>query len=196
MEIFLITVLLFLFVIAFPFLFEIRFYVNVLENFGMITLKFCGIRVYFAKLKIKGKNIVIKTARKRTAKEIEISGEKIDFAKNFFEELVDVLSLRKLCIYFNLGTPNPFWTAMLGGIASSITNFVALTLKMKKPHSDIVLVNNSNFERTCAVLSARVRFFITLSDVGLSFLRALKKTKKEEMENGNRITTKQSKNNH
>ena len=76
MEIFLILVLLFLFVIAFPFLFEVRFYVNVFENFGMVTLKFCGIRVYFAKLKIKGKNIVIKTSRKRTSKEIEISTEK------------------------------------------------------------------------------------------------------------------------
>lgn len=182
MEIFLITVLLFLFIIAFPFLFEVRFYVNVFENFGMLTLKFCGIRVYFAKLKIKGKNIVIKTARKRTAKEIEISSEKIDFAKNFFEELVDVLSLRKLCIYFNLGTPNPFLTAMIGGVTSSITNFIALKLKMKKPHSDIVLVNNCNFERICAVLSTRVRFFVTLSDVGLSFLRALRKTRKEEIE--------------
>lgn len=182
MEIFLITVLLFLFFIAFPFLFEVRFYVNVFENFGMLTLKFCGIRVYFAKLKIKGKNIVIKTARKRTAKEIEISSEKIDFAKNFFEELVDVLSLRKLCIYFNLGTPNPFLTAMIGGVTSSITNFIALKLKMKKPHSDIVLVNNCNFERTCAVLSTRVRFFVTLSDVGLSFLRAIRKTRKEEIE--------------
>ena len=176
MEIFLITVLLFLFIIAFPFLFEVRFYVNVFENFGMLTLKFCGIRVYFAKLKIKGKNIVIKTARKRTAKEIEISSE------NFFEELVDVLSLRKLCIYFNLGTPNPFLTAMIGGVTSSITNFIALKLKMKKPHSDIVLVNNCNFERTCAVLSTRVRFFVTLSDVGLSFLRAIRKTRKEEIE--------------
>lgn len=196
MEIFLIAVLLFLFVVAFPFLFEVRFYVNVLENFGMVTLKFCGIRVYFAKLKIKGKNVVIKTNKKRTNKEIEISGEKIDFAKNFLEEVIDVLSLRKFCLYLNLGTSNPFLTAMIGGIASSITNFVALKLKIEKPHSDIVLINNSNFERTCAVLSTRVRFFITLSDVGLSFLRALKKTRKEEMENGNRVTTKQGKNNH
>ncbi len=181
MEIFLILVLLFLFIIAFPFLFEVRFYVNVLENFGMLTLKFCGIRVYFAKLKMRGKSILISTKRKRSDKEIEISTEKINFAKNFFEELVDVLSLRKLCVYLNVGVQNPFITAMIGGAMSSITNIVALKLKMKKPHSDIVLLNHSNFEKTCVVFSTRIRFFITLSDVGLSFLRAAKKTKKEEI---------------
>lgn len=181
MEIFLILVLLFLFIIAFPFLFEVRFYVNVLENFGMLTLKFCGIRVYFAKLKMRGKSILISTKRKRSDKEIEISTEKINFAKNFFDELVDVLSLRKLCVYLNVGVQNPFITAMIGGAMSSITNIVALKLKMKKPHSDIVLLNHSNFEKTCVVFSTRIRFFITLSDVGLSFLRAAKKTKKEEI---------------
>lgn len=181
MEIFLILVLLFLFIIAFPFLFEVRFYVNVLENFGMLTLKFCGIRVYFAKLKMRGKSILISTKRKRSDKEIEISTEKINFAKNFFEELVDVLSLRKLCVYLNVGVQNPFITAIIGGAMSSITNIVALKLKMKKPHSDIVLLNHSNFEKTCVVFSTRIRFFITLSDVGLSFLRAAKKTKKEEI---------------
>lgn len=181
MEIFLILVLLFLFIIAFPFLFEVRFYVNVLENFGMLTLKFCGIRVYFAKLKMRGKSIFISTKRKRSDKEIEISTEKINFAKNFFDELVDVLSLRKLCVYLNVGVQNPFITAMIGGAMSSITNIVALKLKMKKPHSDIVLLNHSNFEKTCVVFSTRIRFFITLSDVGLSFLRAAKKTKKEEI---------------
>lgn len=181
MEIFLIPVLLFLFIIAFPFLFEVRFYVNVLENFGMLTLKFCGIRVYFAKLKMRGKSILISTKRKRSDKEIEISTEKINFAKNFFDELVDVLSLRKLCVYLNVGVQNPFITAMIGGAMSSITNIVALKLKMKKPHSDIVLLNHSNFEKTCVVFSTRIRFFITLSDVGLSFLRAAKKTKKEEI---------------
>ncbi|MGN1162525.1 MAG: hypothetical protein ACI4T2_01155 [Christensenellales bacterium] len=147
----------------------------------MLTLKFCGIRVYFAKLKMRGKSILISTKRKRSDKEIEISTEKINFAKNFFEELVDVLSLRKLCVYLNVGVQNPFITAMIGGAMSSITNIVALKLKMKKPHSDIVLLNHSNFEKTCVVFSTRIRFFITLSDVGLSFLRAAKKTKKEEI---------------
>ncbi len=177
-----ILMLLFLFVIAFPFLFEIRFFVNALENFGMIALKFCGIRIYFAKLKIRGRSIVIKTKRKRSYKEIELSSEKIDFAQNFFQELTEVLALRKLCLYSNIGVGNPFYTALLGGVLENVSSIIAIKLKSKKPHADIVVLNNSNFDKTSVVLSVRVRFFITLLDAGLSFLRAVKKTRKEEIE--------------
>lgn len=182
MEIFLILMLFFLFVIAFPFLFEVRLFVNVLDNFGMITFKFCGIRVYFAKLKIRGRNIVVKTKRKRSYREIELSSEKIDFAQNFFQELTEVLALRKLCVYSNVGVGNPFYSALVGGILENATNALALKLKSKRPHADFVILNNTNFEKASIVLSVRIRFFITLLDTGLGFLRAVKKTRKEEIE--------------
>ena len=70
MEILLITLLFILIILAFPFLFEIRAYVDILDNFGMVAFKIFGIRVYFARLKVENKAIVIRRKNNKTIKEI------------------------------------------------------------------------------------------------------------------------------
>ncbi len=180
METILVIMLFILFLVAFPLLFEVRVYANLLENFGMITLRVFGLRVYFAKLKIKGKTLIITTKKKRKSQDIEVSSQEIDFATNFYKQLTEVVALRKLCFYTKVGTKNPLVSAMLGGICQLAINALAITAKNSKNHSDVVVVCGTDFARNCAVISLRVRCFITLIDVGLSFIKAKKQTKKQE----------------
>lgn len=181
MKIFLISLLLFFFILAFPILVEIRIFANVLQNFGMATFRIYGLKVYFSKVRLKDKKVIIKTKRKKTEKEIELSSENIDFAKNFFKEVINVLSLRKFCIYTKIGSSNPFVSAIIGGFIGNILNALSIRLKVYKRQCDIVALFATNFYKADIVASIRTRFFITPIDLIISLVRAFKKTKKEKI---------------
>ena len=182
MEILLITLLFILIILAFPFLFEIRAYVDILDNFGMVAFKIFGIRVYFARLKVENKAIVIRRKNNKTIKEIKLSSDNIDFVKNFFKEMLEVVAVRKICVYSRVGTGNCFSGALLGGFVGALLSNVGVALKVYRRHADIVMVNSTDFYNPKACMAVRTRFFITPIDVVVGLIKAVKKTRKERLE--------------
>ena len=111
-----------LLLLLFPMLFQFRFYINILNNFGAISICLFFIPIYSFQFKLKPKSINI--FRRKKEKEVDFSFKNLNFLFLFFKNLFLLTKFFKLNYYASFSNQkNPMQTSLVCGIINLLFLF-------------------------------------------------------------------------
>lgn len=180
-SLYLIILIFFIVVLITPLGFRIKFFYDVKNNRGAISIKLWFIWIKKIKLKIKGKKIFLIEKHKNREIEIELNEPQIRFLKFFSTEVKDKVKIRSVIAHSKVGVDNP----MLSGFFSSFISNVILSffafVKNKRPSACFKLTNYTNFYGFNLIVGVYSRFSLSIFDVIYSFIMSILRTGKDRV---------------
>lgn len=129
----LIVVLILALILFFPLFLQMRFYVNILENFGAMSVTLLRIiPIYTIQFEIR-KNAINIITQKEEEKEVEFFSENTFFFLVFLRNLLQKLTLLEVSLFCLVGRKNnAMETAMLNGTLINIVHILFAIIHTKK----------------------------------------------------------------
>ncbi len=166
----------FVFVLIFPIFIEVRVSFNPLFNRGVVALFLFRFKVLYFIFSFHGKYIELQNEKETKRQELEFSSPQFAVMEEFTKQIKDKLRLKKLLLFYNIGTGDAFSSAVLCGVINQIVTGIFLRLKDKKPTASCCIYDTVSYNKTMCEIAGRVEISISLFDLAYSFLLALVKT--------------------
>ena len=160
------------FLLILPLAFEGRVSFNPEYNRGVFVIKFFKIKIMQYLFMFDGARLKLQKEDETKVIEMQFSGDKFTTIKLFILDMFDKLKLRKLLVFYNVGTGDSFSSAMLCGAINQILTQMFLFLKSKKPTSSLCVYDTVSYNKEVFEVALRIEIAISLFDVMTSFLHA------------------------
>ena len=160
-------------VLIFPIFAEMRVSFNPLFNRGVIALFMFKFKVLYFIFSFHGKYIELQIENETKRQKLEFSSPQFAVMEEFTKQIKDKLRLKKLLLFYNIGTGDAFSSAMLCGLINQLVTNFFLRLKDKKPTASCCVYDTVSYNKTMCEIAGRVEISISLFDFAYSFLIAL-----------------------
>ncbi len=176
----LIVLSLIVFVLIFPLFIQLRFYVNVLENLGAISITLLWIfPIMNFRFNLKRDAIHIIT-KKQKEKDIQLFSVKSYLMLQFFKNLFLKLKIFEIYLFSYFGKKNDaMTTAMLNGYIVSLMHILFVLIHNKKGDYISNIVCDKDFEKSEFKFSFFSSIFILPTSILFCFLQTLRKVNKK-----------------
>lgn len=162
----------FMLLLIFPIVFQLRFTVLPLENNCVVALYFFKIKLFYFVVSFHGTMVRIENDKKLKYKEIEFSRAQFDTMQHFLSKVSKKIKLKEMEIMYNVGTGDAFSSAMLCGELNQILIQSFLWIRKIKPTTTIKLFDNVSYNRRVCVFVLNNKISFTPLDILSTFVYA------------------------
>ncbi len=168
------------FVLIFPLFIQLRFYVNVLENLGAVSVTLLWIfPIMNFRFNLK-RDVIHIVTKKQKEKDIQIFSVKSYLILQFFKNLFLKLKIFEIYFFSYFGKKNDaMTTAMLNGYIVSLTHMLFVLIQNKKGEYISNIVCDKDFEKSELKFSFYSSIFILPISILFCFLQTLCKVNKK-----------------
>lgn len=166
--------------IIFPISFNLYFSYNLNTNSGFFSIKIWKLNLKKYRIKRKGKEIIFIEKHKDKDLEIELNEKQIRFFELFFKEVKGKIRISNFELESEIGEENPFISAILSGIFSSIILAFFARLKSSQPTASFKFKNNANFFEAVFNMKTSLEFSISIFDIIYSLFIAILESKTDK----------------
>lgn len=169
----LLIVLFFFIILVFPMFLKLYFYYSPLKNSGLVIIKLWFIKISHYSFQLKTNSIIIRSKKERKQIEYQFSDPKLKFYEYFYMQMKRKTKLKCLDIYSEVGTGNPFHSALLSALVNITYKILASYIKNIKFSSSVIVNTKTNFKEPAFLVSIFCKASITLFDIIYCFFISL-----------------------
>lgn len=167
----------FVVVLIFPIILEIRVSYNPIFNRGVVSLYFFKINFTYFFVSVCNGGLMIENEKTKKKIDIKFSDQKFEVVEELWRQMIDKVKLKKLLMFYSIGFGNAFDNAMLCGAINQIIIQIFLFVKSKKPTANLGLFDNVSYNTSTFEIAVRAQISLTFCDLVYSFLLAFIKRK-------------------
>ncbi len=156
--------------LVFPIFAEVRVSFNPLFNRGVVALFLFRFKVLYFIFSFHGKYIELQNEKETKRQELEFSSQQFALVEEFSRQIKDKLRLKKIYVFYNIGTGDAFSSALLCGFLNLALTQVFLTLKSHKPTASFCVYDTVSYNKTQCEVAGRAAASISFFDVAYSFI--------------------------
>lgn len=176
----LIVVAIIFLIIFFPLFLQLRFYVNLLENLGAVSISLFGIVPLFAFRFNIQKDALRIISKKQKEKDLKFFAPNAYFVMKFLKLVLQKLLIFEITLFAGCGKKQDAMTlAMLSGVLISAVHILFAILSTQK-NFEASFVCDKNFENDELKFSGFVSIFILPFTILICLMKALKISQKRE----------------
>ena len=159
LEIVTILVVVLVFLAILPIFIRIEWFVNVLENVGVVALNLWGIRVKCIQFRLSKEVItIVKKGGKTKQIKLNLFDPQVIFMRYFIKSMFSLIILRHIRVYVDVGsTGNALFASLIGGGVYAMLESVFAIIKTRKSYAellfDIVPHSETNEGKVCGSAS-------------------------------------------
>lgn len=165
--------------LVFPVFFEVRVSYNPLFNRAVVALFVFRVKIFYYVVSFHGRVIELENDKGTKMKCLETSSPQFLFIEEFMRQIKDKLRLKKLFVFYNIGTGDAFSSAMLCGLLNTLLTNLFLRLKSKKPTASFCVYDTISYNKVSAEVAGRAAAAISFFDVAYSFVYSVIITKRK-----------------
>lgn len=165
---------------VFPVFAELRVSYNPIFNKGVMALFLFRIKIFYFIFSFHGKYIELENEKETKMQSLEFSGPEFAIMEEFGRQIKDKVRLKKLYVFYNIGTADAFSGALLCGWINQILTQIFLVLKSKKPTASFCVYDTVSYNRQNFEVAGRVAATISFFDVAYSFILSVILTKRKK----------------
>lgn len=170
----------FILLLVFPIFVEVRVSFNPLLNRGVIALFVFRFKIFHFIFSFHGKFIELENEKTSKMQELQFESQQFEFIQQFMKQIKDKTRLKKLYVFYNIGTGDAFSSAMVCGIINQILTQIFLILKNKKPTASLCVFDTVSYNKEVCEVVARSAISISFFDVAYSFIISVILTKNKQ----------------
>lgn len=160
----------FIILIVFPFYVEVRVSYNPIFNRGVIAMFLFKKKIFYYLISIKRAGIELRNESETKLKKLEFSSPEFVFVEEFGNQLKDKVRLKKLNVFYHIGTGDAFSSSVLCGVINQIFLQFFLYLKSKKPTASLCVYDTVAYNKEVFEMVAVASVSVSLFDVAYSYL--------------------------
>ncbi len=165
--------------LVFPIFAEVRVSFNPLFNRGVVALFVFRFKVMYYIFSFHGKYIELQNEKETKRQELEFSSQQFVLVEEFVKQVKQKTRLKKMYVFYNIGTGDAFSSAILCGYINTILTQFFLVLKSKRPTTSFCVYDTVSYNKTQCEVAGRVGASISFFDVAYSFLIAVILTRRK-----------------
>ncbi len=169
----------FILLLVFPVFAEIRVSFNPIYNRGVIALFIFRKNILYYIFSFHGKYIELTNKKETKFQKLEFESAQFAFIEEFINEIKDKTRLKKIYIFYNIGTGDAFSTAMLCGAINQALLQLFLHIKSLKPTASLCVYDTASYNNEVFEVAGRMNVSISFFDVVYSFILSVILTKKK-----------------
>lgn len=167
-------------ILVFPVFLELRVSYNPLFNRGVIALFVFKKRVVYYIVSFHGGYIELRNEKETKTQNLEFSSPQFAVVEEFMRQIKDKIKLKKLYIFYNIGTGDAFMTALACGFFNQILTHLFLNLKSKKPTASFCVYDTISYNKQVCEVAGVTSLTISFFDVVYSFIYSVIITSKKK----------------
>ena len=153
-----------------PIFTEIRVSVNPSYNRGVVALFVFGKKLFYYIVSLKGDAVELENEKQTKMQKLEFSSPQFLFMEEFMRQIKDKVRLKKMYVFYNIGSGDAFSSALICGLVNQILTYIFLYMKSKKPTASFCIYDTVSYNRAVCEIAGRMSASITLFDVLYSFV--------------------------
>ena len=157
-------------VLVFPVFAEVRVSFNPLFNRGVVALFLFRFKVLYFIFSFHGKYIELENEKETKRQELEFSSQQFALMEEFSKQIKDKVRLKKMYVFYNIGTGDAYSSALVCGILNYALTQVFLVLKSHKPTASFCVYDTVSYNKTNCEVAGRIAVSISFFDVAYSFI--------------------------
>ncbi len=169
----------FMILLIFPVFVEVRVSFNPLFNRGVIALFVFKINVVYYIVSFHDYYIQLENQKETKQQKLEFFSPQFAVLEEFGKQIKDKIRLKKLYVFYNIGTGDAFSSAMVCGALNQALTQLFLRLKGKKPTASFCVYDTVSYNKITCEMAGRMSVSISFFDVVYSFLISLILTKRK-----------------
>lgn len=166
-------------VLVLPVFAEVRVSFNPLFNRGVVALFLFHFKVLYFIFSFHGKYIELQNEKETKLQELEFSSDQFALVEEFSRQIKDKLRLKKVYVFYNVGTGDAFSGALLCGFLNFALTQVFLVLKSHKPTASFCVYDTVSYNKTQCEVAGRAAASISFFDVAYSFILSVILTRRK-----------------
>lgn len=166
-----------IFLLIFPVFVEVRVSFNPLYNRGVIALFVLKKKIFYFIISFHGKYIQLENEKETKMQEIEFESPQFAVIEEFGRQIKEKVRLKKLYVYYNIGSSDALSSAMLCGTINQLLTFVFLWIKCRKPTASLCVYDTVSYNKTVCEVAGRISISISFFDCLYAFVLAIIKTR-------------------
>ncbi len=163
----------FLIILVFPIFAEIRVSFNPFYNRGVVALFIFGFKVFYFIVSFHGTYIMLENEQETKKQQLDFSSQQFAVMEEFGKQIKDKIKLKKLYIFYNIGTADAFSSAMICGYINFFITQIFLYLKSYKPTASFCIYDTVSYNKQEFELAGRLSVSISFFDVVYSYLHSV-----------------------
>lgn len=164
---------LFVLVLVFPMIIEVRLSYNLIDNKGVVALFFLKKQLFYYIISFHGTNIRLENKKQTKIQNLKFSDPKFAIVEKFVEQIKDKIKLKKVYAFYNIGIGDAFQSALLCGLINQILIHFFLYLKNQKPTASLCVYDTISYNIEMFEVACRVEISISIFDVAYSYLNSV-----------------------
>lgn len=173
----------FILLLIFPVFVEARVSYNPLYNRGVVALFIFKIKLFYFIFSFHGQFIELENEKETKREKLEFQSQKFAVMEEFSKQIKSKVRLKKLYVFYNIGTGEASSSAMLCGFLNLILTQVFLIIKSKKPTASMCIYDTVSYNKTVFEIAGRMSISISVFDVVYSFILSVILTKRNNLRN-------------
>ncbi|MBP3431391.1 MAG: hypothetical protein J6K39_00850 [Clostridia bacterium] len=170
--------------LVFPVEAEVRVSYNPLFNRGVLAVFVFGKKILYYIVSFYGSYVELENEKETKRQELEFSSQKFAVMEEFGRQIKDKIRLKKLYVFYNIGTGDAFLSAMLCGFLNNILLQVFLWVKSHKPTASLCVYDTVSYNTATCEIAGRLAASISFFDVAYSFVHSVILTKRKKQQCG------------
>lgn len=169
-----------LIVVPIPIALEIKY--SPYKNFGNLTIKIIGLKIFVATFSVKGMGLIITTKKGIEYQQFDISVSKrqLVYMQNLVYQIKDKIKVKYLCVNAKIGTGEALNTAMTIGILNMIFGSLFGFVKNEKQTATMLLNISPNWDTKVFDVMLFTNVAISFYDVIFCLVYANIKARREK----------------
>lgn len=166
--------------LIFPVFVQVRVSFNPLYNRGVVALFVFGFKIFYFIVSLHGTYVQLENEKETKMQKIEFSSPQFAVIEEFSRQIKDKVRLKKLYVFYNIGTGDAFSSAMLCGAINFALTQIFLQIKSQKPTASLCVYDTVSFNQVQCEVAGRMQISISFFDVAYSFLISLILSKRKK----------------
>jgi len=169
----------FILLMIFPIFVEIRVSFNPFFNRGVVSLFVFKKQIFYYLVSFNGKYIELQNKDETKMKKIDFESQEFAVMEEFGRQLKDKIRLKKLYVFYNIGTGDAYSSALVCGVLNQVLMQVFLYIKNHKPTASLCVYDTVSYNKAKCEVAGRVLVSISFFEVVYSWLYSVIITKKK-----------------
>lgn len=164
---------LFIFLLVFPMIIEVRVSYNLIDNKGAVALFIFKKQLFYYIISFHGSYIRLENKKQTKIQNLKFSDPKFAIVEKFGKQIKDKIKLKKVYAFYNIGIGDAFESAMLCGLINQILMHFFLYLKNQKPTASLCVYDTISYNIEMFEVACRAQISVSFFDVVYSYLNSV-----------------------
>ena len=136
-------------------------------------------QIFYYLVSFNGKYIELQNKDETKMKKIDFESQEFAVMEEFGRQLKDKIRLKKLYVFYNIGTGDAYSSALVCGVLNQVLMQVFLYIKNHKPTASLCVYDTVSYNKAKCEVAGRVLVSISFFEVVYSWLYSVIITKKK-----------------